>query len=193
MKKFWELNKTKVILLFVSIYVVGLLFFCLSLHARIFDKGHEVTFLIPLIFSLALSAVFVIRGTIYFSVIDKIKIDTSQKSITPLFDNGFVLELDDQRKLLLITKQLLHGTISGYPVKVSFRLGNKYNWPIIKFTFTVSSINIKETSTEESIWFKMPCFPYRMVLLPQLRKDIKPEVLDFIEGLKEKGYTPAAQ
>ena len=190
MKIFWELNKRKLILLFVLMYVAGVVFFWLSLHAQMLDKGHEVVFFIPFIFSLVLSVVFAINGFVYFNVVEKIKNDTSQKSIMPLFDSGFTVELYDQRKLFAITKQSLRGTIFGYPVKVLFRLGNKYYWPILKFNFTVSSINVNETTFEESIWSKMPCFPYRMVLLPQLRNDVKPDVIEFLEGLKDKGYVP---
>ena len=168
-----------------------------------------------------------------------IKDTDSPVSIMPLFDNGFKLTFFNKYVLYKYTSLCIKGTISGYPVTVSFMPETPSRWGYLDFSFAPLSGSVSKNDSkdpgsdnevygkeyldlyffirelisrcmrldlffaslpkgapgnnlEESIWFNMIGSAW-YTKTPELKKDVKPDVLRFVEGLKEQGYKPAIQ
>ncbi len=189
-KKFLAFNWMKIFFWFVLVYMVFCVYYYIILPANTARNP------IPILVVYYILYVFrtILRGTTHFHVMDKLGNDsTSSTSITPLFDNGYTIELADKNSPFSFTKQCLKGSVSGGPVVVSFRQGGRGRYPRLSFSFMLQVKDGSESNTNEIIGFNMTSFVGGLSIWPYLKKDIKPEVLRFAESLKEQGYTAAQQ
>jgi len=236
-KKFWQYNWLK-LLIWCAPIVAWLVRAFTASQSSILTDGF-VRFLVFIIILICVIRT-IKRGMTQIKTINRLIKDTdSPISIIPLFDNGFTLAFFNKYVLYKYTSLCIKGTISGYPVTVSFMPETPSRWGYLDFSFaplsgSVSGKDIEDSGNdsaeygqeyldlylflralisrcmrldlffaslpkgtpgnnlEESIWFNMPGSGW-YVKTPRLKKDIKPEVLRFVEELKEKGYTPVAQ
>jgi len=170
--KFWKLNKKKV-------FLIWTLFFIASFSFLFFvTKKIEPSIIYSLILSIFFTCMDVLGGLIFFGAIGSIIKNESEISIVPLFDNGYIIELQNEGKRIKYTTEFLKGTISDIPAIVTFYHDPRSPFSTLFFTFSLSQ---NGKNIEQSISFDMG-FNRR------LKKDIKPEVLKFISDIKEKEY-----
>ena len=229
-KKFWEYNWLK-LLIWCAPFVVFLVRAYAMTRGAIFSDG---LFKYWVLFVVLVGIITIIkRGVTQLKTINVLINDTdSPKSIIPLFDNGFTLAFFDKYTLYKYTSVCIKGTISGFPVTVSFTPETRSKWAYLDFSFaplakdvskndsdgTISEFPAKisiiteaisklsrldfsfaslskgasKNNLEESIWFNMIGSAW-YTKTPELKKDVKPDVLRFVEVLKEQGYTPVIQ
>jgi hypothetical protein len=118
------------------------------------------------------------RGKFYFYALRRIAEDKSERAIFPLFDNGYSSELVDEKSLFSDTREIIKGNIMGVPVELSLNSPYRYGGgPELKLCFIAA---------DES--FGKPAVVFSLDMALHLKKDIKPEVLQFVSDLKAKGY-----
>ena len=201
MKKFWELNKIKLLVYFIIFAALfGFLFYNLlsnpPRNSSIF--GRYFPLLIPVSFILNLF----IYGSRPCRMTERLINDSTEKSIITLFDNGFTIDSFSipfseiygrwpfDFNFFSFKAPCLKGTISGLPVVVSALPSTRIRFAYIDFSFTPLLIHGVKTDKDEDIWFNMGKGQFGMGK-SRLNKDIKPNVLEFVDALKEKGYTSA--
>jgi hypothetical protein len=178
--QFFSYNGKKVLLLWGATFVGTAVFLLLLVR--------YINFVQPLIISLIVAALmtiaFTIKGIVFFAVAHNIISDTSDKSITGLFENGYTVELQNTDSMLYFTIVILRGTIRNYPVAVYFPVFSRNKTPELTFNFYPLLLP-DGTSSKRNISF-------RLGVKRNLRSDIKPDVLAFIAQLKLDGYKPSA-
>ncbi len=143
-------------------------------------------FIVPVIISSLFTIGYCIKGINYYRIIARLINDTSEKSIIPLFDDGFSIENADEKGKIEYTKENFKGTISGLPVEIRFFPADRATWSSLSFSFYSLSKEGFGSNVSRYISFNMN---WRN----RLKKDVKPEVLKFVADLKERGYSPAPQ
>ena len=145
-----------------------------------------VSFTISFFSSFFLTSLYLLHGLGFFRTIKRLTEDTTEKSIMPLFDNGYSLELENLNSKFFFTTECLKGTISGLPVNVSFSQAYGYKWPSLGFSFS----SLSESGFRNNI-IGYICF--NLNIRNRLKRDIKPEVLKFAADLNAKGYSPSGK
>lgn len=180
--KFWEHNGSKVSFIAASSFAGSML--CL------FIPGLKEHFALPRIILLAvvftcLSTVFfTLRGISFYRTMRRMIEDRSDLSILPLFREGYAIMLHNEDNRMFFTTERIKGEISGLPVTVSFSQGSLASWPTLVFSFYPLHHTTLGERTSMYLSFKLN-------IRNRLKKDIKPEVLLFVNDLREKGYTSA--
>ncbi len=180
--KFWEYNRNKVIFIAVLSFAGGLLLLMLLSGSDRLLMGRALIF--AGISSFFATSVYAFRGLSYFRVMKRIMDDTSEKSIHPLFDDGYTIVLNNEANSVFFTTERLKGDIGGLPVLVAFSQGSRASWPSLIFSFYPLAHSSLGNRTSRYLSFKMG-------LRNRLKKDVKPEVLQFVADLKGKGYSSA--
>ena len=178
---FWELNKLKVLRLSLLYFAIGG-FMALLLSLSISEFAIELLIL-PFGLMFLMVPLQIIQGVKHFRIIKSYTVDTSEKSFIPLFDNGITLVLNNIDWILFFTMQSLKGRISGLPVKISLFLDGR-GGAYLLFTFYPLA---KQGGGSDILIDRK----FKLGLLAKLKRDIKPDVLKFVNDLKEDGYTSA--
>ena len=175
---FWKLNARKVVMNYLLVLLV-----CLCM-AILFNASNTLYFFCILAFfgTLAYFLVGVLSSVRCFTIIKNLSSNTSKVSILPLFDNGYTIELTNKKKWLLFSNPCIHATISGLPVVINFTQGTQYNPSKINFQF-------EPLISEGSHAVSNTCISFKMRWLNELKNDIKPQVMQFVQDAKTKGGT----
>jgi|GEM_PF-2703463 len=117
----------------------------------------------------------------HYTVIRKLIRDRSDTSVLPLFDEGSITY--PTSILASMKSACIDGIIAGLPVVVEpVDISSDDEPPKVRFTFRPLYRHDRNGSFDEYIEFEINRITSR------LRHDVKPEVLQFVEDLKEKGY-----
>ena len=119
------------------------------------------------------------QGLMYFRTFNRIVADTGNRSITPLFNSGYHIDISKGRVLLNTTG--LKGAIDGYPTTVSLSDMKLYVPRKIYFSFATDG---ESDDKNNRISFPLDSSG-------KLEKDVKPDVLACIAELKAKGIAPS--
>ncbi len=177
--KFWEYNKMKILTIGGTTYVLSLIVLVLITNGI---GGISQVILVPLLPATIAMLVVGVKGLFYFKSIDRLIEEDSERSLLSLFDNGYTVDLVNESSWFWFTSERVKGTFSGFPVTVAFSYESRTKRPNLVISFyPIMSPGLK-TQTIRSISF------YTGVR-GKLLKDIKPEIIAFIEGLKSEGYT----
>ena len=179
--RFWEYNKRKIWL--IGLISFGIPFLILLTFGRALDNLSWSLILAPLIQSTLMMMAFSVKGYSYFTTTNKIIAEDSNKSIIPLFDDGYTIDLINIESTLFFTTERLKGRISDFPVAVSYTPRSSRGPAELVFAFYPLSHSGTEIKSSRSISFTLN-------FLKELSTDIKPEVLEFVEQLKSEGYRP---
>jgi hypothetical protein len=169
-----------------NLWIVGIfMVFSAVMYFFLWASGTEedsVTerLLIVLFFDGIIGIIVFLMLLINYTMIGKLINDKSERSIIPLFDNGYSTLHGNFRHIF---KDIcLKGTISGLPITVTIEnIAGRQSQPAVKFTFYPLAHLFKGREIEMSV-------EYKMNFRKRLKGDIKPEVLKFVEDLKSKGY-----
>lgn len=181
---FWDYNRKKAaiwfgIASFVSIATTGIATF-----------ESPTTSFFPVVILTMVTALFIflsnlIPGINAFKVAKRLLDETNVFSIVQLFDDGFTLVLENEHSWLSYTKPLIKGSIDGLPVEVSYVAEYRSVWSDIIFSFKPLAKGGSKRIYSERISFSL-------FIRKRLTRDIKPEVLEFVSGVKAKGYFSGA-
>lgn len=180
--KFWEHNGSKVSFIAAASFAVSM--------AGLVILGVREHFLFSRVILLSLlccglaTSFFTLRGISFYRTMRRVIEDRSALSILPLFRDGYSVMLHNEHSRLFFTTERIRGDIHGFPVTVSFAQGSPASRPTLVFSFYPLHHTVLGTRTSTYLIF-------RLNLRNRLKKDIKPEVLQFINDLREKGYTSA--
>jgi len=180
--KFWEYNGNKVILIAVMSFFGGVL--CSIFLARDMNIFQREAVVFSAVLCITATVVYTVRGLSYFRTMKRIMEDTSDLSILSLFDDGHAVILGNEHSRIFFTTERIKGDISGIPVVVSFSQGSRASWPSLVFSFYPLYHPTLGNRTSTYLSFKLN-------IRNRLKKDIKPEVLQFVKELKAKGYSSA--
>jgi len=183
---FWYYNKKKVIGLTLLSFLVSSLFFGSVYLADDRTAPFGLIIAFTLLCAIVPALITTIKGINFFKTIKRLLEDEGDRSILPLFDNGFEIQLVNEHSKLFFTKQEIHGSISGLPVRIAFWQSSRLNQAALFFSFSPLSHHLFGKKAERGI----SC---RISLRNRLKKDIKPEILQFVEDLKSKGYTTSGE
>lgn len=179
MIKFWKYNKGKVLL--IGGISFGIPFVLLMIVGRRATAMAQ-TFELAAIIAVVAMVVYTIKGVVFFNTAESFINDVSDRSVIPLFDNGYTISTDNEDSKLFFTTEKLKGTIEGLPVTVSFPRLTRKAWPALTFNFYPLLQPGNELPQQ-----RKKSYPLGITL--RLTKDIKPDVLQFVMELKEQGYT----
>lgn len=179
--KFWEYNSNKVFLIAILSFLGCIVFFML-----VGTPGLDPmkVLLLSGIGCVLTTVIVIIRGVNYFRTMKRITEEDTARSITELFDEGYSIILHNEHSRIFYTTEWLKGDIGGMPVVVSFSQGSRASWPALVFSFYPLYHPTLGNRTSTYLSFKLS-------LRNRLRKDIKPEVLQFVKDMKAKGYASA--
>lgn len=180
---FWEYNKKKFALWAVVNCVLALLFAYPALPERASNLMLLAAFLALLLIG-SFFLVYVVPGIIAFRVIARLLDETEPFSIVSLFENHSVV-LKNEHSPFFFTKPIIEAKIDGIPVVISYIPNTGSGYSEISFLATPLAKENSKRIYSDSLSFKM-------YVRKRLRRDIKPEVLDFINKLKSKGYFSGA-
>ncbi len=179
--KFWQLNKYKIL----RMVVVSSVFLC-SLGLYFDWKDNELrqplVVILSLLAAVLSSGYVVMNGVIAFNGIKRLQNDTSEKAMIHLFDNGFTMKLADEKSWILMTTENFVGRINGFPTEVSYEPSSKYSGAGLTFIFEPLYKPGQKDATIKSIKFDL-------LAKYQLKEETKPNLLHFIEDLKQQGYS----
>ena len=180
--RFCRYNKWKLLLLPIIYTSACYTFFWYFANDE--NRGYEVTG------TLVLSGLLLILSLGYsllnFGVIEDLLTDTSGTSICALFDNGYTISMDGKWNPFFFSEEAARVQMNGMPVTIWFENGHykgRYP-PSVKFSFHPLYHARKGAGQRQNISFDLGAGN-------KFTKDIKPELLGFIAGLYEQGYTPA--
>lgn len=176
---FWKENRRKILRFVVIEFLVAfLLFYLQALHL---DHSIIRAIVFASVMTAFMSFLFMIPRINTFRVIRRLINDDSDLSILPLFDDGYRVEMKYKNSRLWFSVPQLIGVISGLPVIVHFDPPSRSSYAYIVFrAIPLEKQNSKRVYSEE--------LRYRVRFSFRLKKDVKPEVLAFIESLKNKGF-----
>jgi hypothetical protein len=180
--KFWEYNRNKVLIIALVSFLGFFMLFVLLSRSGDIPMGYAT--IASVVLAGFYTFVEVVRGQNHFRVMTRTTQDTSERSIRTLFDDGYNVVLQNDSSSLFFTTERLKGDIEGFPVVVSFSQGSRASWPSLVFSFYPLAHASLGNRTSRYLSFKM-------TLRNRLKKDIKPDVRQFIADLKAKGYTSA--
>lgn len=170
-----------------KLFLVPVLYFVLSYGFCSFfieDERKENIITPSLAISGCLSLVSLLYAMSSYSAIEKLLKDTSERSLMPLFDEGYTLVPEDKKNPLMLTTENLKAKIAGIPLTVSFIAGGdegRYP-PSIKFVFYPLYHPKYSYEQEKTLSFDLDSSS-------NLTRDIKPDIQRFVEELKASGYT----
>lgn len=180
---FWKHNRKKFAVWAIANCILALLFAYPALAERtsnfIFPAAFFALFLVGWFF-----LVYVVPGIIAFKVVARLLDETEPFSIVSLFENHRVVFKNEQSRIFF-TKPTIEADIDGIPVVISYRPNTGSGWSELSFLATPLAKENSKRIYSESLSFKM-------YIRKRLRRDIKPEVLDFINKLKANGYFSGA-
>jgi len=180
---FWEYNRKKFALWAVVNCVLALLFAFTALPERASNL-----MLLAAFFALFLIGsfflVYVVPGIIAFRVITRLLDGTEPFSVVSLFENQRVI-LKNKQSQVFFAKPTIEANIDGIPVVISYIPNTGSGYSEISFL-------AKPLAKENSKRIYSESLSFKMYIRKRLRRDIKPEVLDFVNGLKAKGYFSGA-
>ncbi|MBX2905273.1 MAG: hypothetical protein KF744_04495 [Taibaiella sp.] len=180
--KFWEHNGSKVSFIAASSFA-GSMLCLLALGVREHLSFSRIV-MFTMLLSGAITGFFVLRGISFYRTMRRIIEDRSSLSVLPLFREGYNVLLHNEHNRIFFTTERIKGDISGMPVTVAFSQGSPASWPALVFSFYPLHHATLGTRTSMYLSFKLN-------LRNRLKKDIKPEVLRFVNDLREKGYSSA--
>ncbi len=180
--KFWEHNGSKVSFIAASSFAGSMLCLLVLGVREQFILSRIVLF--SLLFSCLCTGFFVLRGISFYRTMRRIAEDRSELSILPLFREGYAVLLHNEHSRIFFTTERIKGEISGLPVTVAFSQGSPASWPALVFSFY--PLNHATLGERTSMYLS-----FKLNIRNRLKRDIKPEVLRFVNDLREKGYTSA--
>jgi len=180
--KFWEHNGSKVSFIAASSFA-GSMLCLLVLGVREHLALSRIIFF-SMLLSGGITAFFVLRGVSFYRTMRRILADQSALSILPLFREGYAVLLHNEHNSIFFTTERIKGEISGLPVTVAFSQGSPASWPALVFSFY--PLNHATLGERTSMYLS-----FKLNIRNRPKKDIKPEVLRFVNDLREKGYTSA--
>lgn len=181
---FWEYNGKKVAICFVvasamSIIIAGIA--TLESPTTSFFPAALITFLMVLFIFIS-NLVPAINA---FKLAAQLLDETNEFSVLQLFEDGFIVTLENEYSWLSYTKPIIKGNINGLPTEVSYMAVHRSVWSDIVFS-------VKPLAKDGSKRIYSERITFSFFIRKRLRRDIKPEVLDFINKLKAKGYFSGA-
>jgi hypothetical protein len=179
--KFWEYNSNKVFYIAILSFLCGIVFFML---VGLTETDALSVLLMAGIGCAVTTIIIIIRGLNFFRTMKRITEDDTARSITELFDEGYTIILHNEHSRFFYTTESLKGEIAGMPVIVSFSQGSRASWPALVFSFYPLYHATLGNRTSKYLSFKLS-------IRNRLRKDIKPEVLQFVKDMKARGYASA--
>jgi hypothetical protein len=182
---FWKINK-KMVLSLCGTIAAGC--FAIIYFAADFGKGW-----IAFLFASGLSAfallnsfiLFIVPALNSFRVIRRLTEDTSAFAVTPLFDDGYMIGTRYEKSWFFFTTPCINASISSLPVTIYYEPSSRSNPSYITFRFQPLAKDGSKRIYSEWITFTLR-------FRKRLSTDIKPQVLQFTAGLKEKGLTSGA-
>lgn len=180
---FWEYNKKKFALWAIVSCILAVLVAYIAAPESAPDLLLPAVFFAIFLFGYFF-LVYVVSEIIAFKVVARLLDETEPFSVVSLFENHRVVLKNEQSKIFF-TKPTIEADIDGLPVVVSYTPNTGSGYSEISFLATPLAKEGSKRIYSESLSFKM-CMRKR------LRRDIKPEVLDFINMLKAKGYFSGA-
>ncbi len=149
-----------------------------------YDNGNRTVGEAVLIFVVVAGFPVIIGLLIFmggYTAVRKLIRDRSDTSVLPLFDEGSVTY--PTSILAYMKSPCIDGTIAGLPAVVEpVNISGNNEPPKLRFTFRPLYRHDRNGSFDEYIEFEIG------KLSSRLRHDVKPEVLQFVAELKEKGY-----
>lgn len=180
--KFWEHNGSKVSFIAALSFAGSMLCMMVLGVREHFSLSRIVLF--SMLLSGAVTGFFVLRGLGFYRTMRRILQDRSTLSILPLFREGYAVLLHNEHNHIFFTTERIKGEISGLPVTVAFSQGSPASWPALVFSFY--PLHHATLGERTSVYLS-----FKLNIRNRLKKDIKPEVLRFVNDLREKGYTSA--
>ena len=182
---FWKLNK-KMVLSLCGTIVAGC--FAIIYFAADFGRGW-----IAFLFASGLSAfallnsfiLFIVPALNSFRVIRRLTEDTSAFAVTPLFDNGYAIGTRYEKSWFFFTTPCINATISSLPLTIYYEPSSRSSPSYIAFKFRPLAKEGSKRIYVESINFTLR-------FKKRLSTDIKPQVAQFVAGIREKGFTSGA-
>lgn len=181
---FWEHNRKKVAILFgltsaMSIIIAGIA--SLEQPTTGFIPAASITFLLALFIFLS----NLVQAINAFKLAAQLLDETNEFSVVQLLGDSLIVALENEHTWVSYTKPLIKGDIRGLPVEVSYTAYHRSVWSDIVFS-------VKPLAKDGSKRIYSERITFSLFIRKRLTKDIKPEVLDFINGLKAKGYFSGA-
>jgi len=181
---FWALNYRKILMMAAISF--GITFVAMLAAAWSGDgfTAHAFAISIPvaaLVMAIA-AIVLSFRGMVYYFITDSLFSDTTERSFLPVFSDGYTSKLSNEERRFTFTTQKLRGVIDGFPVDVYLLPKSKAGWPTLIFSFYPLVHAGIGGAAKKNIGF-------RVNLAGRLKKDVKPEVLDFVKEMRSEGYT----
>lgn len=180
--RFWEHNGSKVSFIAASSFAGSML--CLLILGVREHLALSRIVLFSMLLSGAITGFFVLRGISFYRTMRRIIEDRSELSILPLFREGYAVLLHNEQNRIFFTTERIKGEISGMPVTIAFSQGSPASWPALVFSFY--PLHHATLGERTSVYMS-----FKLNIRNRLKKDIKPEVLRFVNDLREKGYTSA--
>jgi len=180
--KFWEHNGSKVSFIAASSFAGSVLCLMVLGVREHFSLSRIVLF--SMLLSGGVTGFFVLRGLSFYRTMRRILQDKSALSILPMFREEYAVLLHNEHNHIFFTTERIRGEISGMPVTVAFSQGSPASWPALVFSFY--PLHHATLGERTSVYLS-----FKLNIRNRLKKDIKPEVLRFVNDLREKGYTSA--
>ena len=176
--RFWQLNKYKILNAMLAGMIFGVALAVVT-HKQERSYMRDIVYDAPF-FGLSWLLFFVLIG-LGDSIVIRLQEDSSENSIIPLFDNGYTMQLLNEKSWLSICSEYFAGTIKGLPVEVRYKSGGKNTVPRLSFTFRRLCRPGYKPGIEKTVDFQI-------FIGKTLKTDIKPDVLKFVDDLISKGY-----
>jgi len=182
--QFFTYNKFKFLRIAGLAYVLCLLAVTVAYLQSGPNRNMSMVILGPIIVSAIATTLSILIGLWKFRAASSLVKENSDTSLLPLFDNGYSILLTNTDSRFFFTGERLRASISGLPVSIDFSKEFSTKRQTIVFSF-YPLINLQ--TGEKAIQTKSYYTGIRHVLF----KNIKPDVLQYVEKLKIEGFVAA--